>query len=249
MHALTAIPALRDNYIWRLANEHGNYLLVDPGSPEVLSELEHAPAAILITHLHRDHIDALAPLRQRWPDMPVYGPATLRDMLPDCQVLVHQQRLVLDGFAPILVLEVPGHTLDHLAFVVQQQPMVLFCGDTLFSAGCGRLFEGSPAQMHRSLQMLNALPADTLVCPAHEYTLANLNFAALVEPDNRFVVDYQHQCELLRAEQRPTVPSTLAIERRINPFLRVSELTLQQRWQQPNALELFTMLRLWKNTV
>ena len=108
MHALTAIPALRDNYIWRLANEHGDYLLVDPGSPEVLQQLEHAPAAILITHLHRDHIDALAPLRQRWPDIPVFGPATLRQLVEDCQSVVHQQVIELAGFAPILVLEVPG---------------------------------------------------------------------------------------------------------------------------------------------
>lgn len=249
MHELTAIPALRDNYIWRMTNNQGDYLLVDPGTPDIVEQLTTAPLAILITHLHRDHIDALTPLRLRWPNIRVFGPATLRQLYPDSHSVTHQQQLQLDGFAPILVLEVPGHTLDHLAFVVQQHPMVLFCGDTLFSAGCGRLFEGSPEQMHQSLQMLNTLPADTLVCPAHEYTLANLKFAALVEPDNSFVVDYQQQCELLRAEQRPTVPSSLAIERRINPFLRVSEFALQQRWQQPNALELFTMLRRWKNTV
>lgn len=249
MHALTAIPALRDNYIWRLASDHGDYLLVDPGSPEVLEQLEHAPAAILITHLHRDHIDALAPLRQRWPDIPVFGPPTLRQLIEDCQSVVHQQVLELAGFAPILVLEVPGHTLDHVAYVVQQQPMLLFCGDTLFSAGCGRLFEGTAEQMHASLQMLSALPADTLVCPAHEYTLANLKFARMVEPDNHLVVDYLQRCELLRDQQRPTVPSTIACERQINPFLRVHEGALQQRWQQPNALQLFAMLRQWKNTV
>lgn len=247
--SLTAIPALKDNYIWQLYGGQG-YLLVDPGAPDVIEQLAidgPAPMAVLVTHCHRDHIDGIATVINYWPSTPVFGPAALADVVPTLQRVAEGDLLILDGFAPIQVLEVPGHTLDHLAYVVQQQPAVLFCGDTLFSAGCGRLFEGSPAQMWQSLQRFAAMSADTIVCPTHEYTISNLRFAMQVEPTNQAMVDYMNVCLQQRAHQQPTLPSTIAQELAVNPFMRCNERHLLLQWQQPDALALFTMLRHWKN--
>lgn len=246
---LAAIPALKDNYIWRLNGQHG-YLLVDPGDPKVVSQLlrtEQAPQAILITHCHRDHIDGIATILELWPTTPVYGPAALAEQVPTHHYVSDTQQIHIDGFAAIEVIAVPGHTLDHLAYLVQQTPQILFCGDTLFSAGCGRLFEGTPAQMWQSLQQLSALPEDTWVCPTHEYTVSNLRFALQVEPTNPMMVDYLAWCEAQRSMDLPTLPSTIARELTVNPFLRCNNAMLQHHWQQPDALALFTMLRQWKN--
>lgn len=247
--SLTAIPALKDNYIWQLYGSQG-YLLVDPGAPDVIEQLAidgPAPMAVLVTHCHRDHIDGIATLLHYWPSTPVFGPAALADLIPTWQPAVEGDLLQLDGFSPIQVMEVPGHTLDHLAYVVRQQPAVLFCGDTLFSAGCGRLFEGSPTQMWQSLQRFAAMPADTIVCPTHEYTISNLRFAMQVEPNNQAMVDYMNWCLQQRALQQPTLPTSIAQELAVNPFMRCNVPQLQQQWQQLDALALFTMLRQWKN--
>jgi len=147
------------------------------------------------------------------------------------------------------VLAVPGHTLNHLAYLVRpnQQSPILFCGDTLFSAGCGRLFEGSAAQLWQSLQKLTSLPPETLVCCAHEYTQANLRFALAVEPDNAAVQSRIAEVNQLRQQQLPSLPSTIAAELLFNPFVRCHDADLQSRWQQPDALSLFSWLREWKN--
>lgn len=247
--SLAAIPALKDNYIWQLFGDH-SYLLVDPGDPDVIETLaseEASPVAVLITHCHRDHIDGLAALLKRWPNTPVFGPAALSERIPTHQRVQHGDLLSLEGFAPIQVLAVPGHTLDHLAYVVQQKPALLFCGDTLFSAGCGRLFEGTAAQMWQSLQLFAALPGSTVVCPTHEYTISNLHFAQQVEPNNQAMVDYLHWCQQQRAQGLPTLPTSIGLELTVNPFLRCNLPELQARWQQADAVSLFSMLRQWKN--
>lgn len=151
------------------------------------------------------------------------------------------------------VIDVPGHTAGHIAWYCQDAAglPLLFCGDTLFSGGCGRLFEGTPAQMLASLDKLAALPGNTRVCCAHEYTLSNLRFARAVEPGNLALQRYTQQCETLRAQQQPTLPSTLAVERDINPFLRSREPAIVQavlpRAQARDEAGIFAALRLWKN--
>ncbi|MFP5467930.1 MAG: hydroxyacylglutathione hydrolase, partial [Gammaproteobacteria bacterium] len=161
---------------------------------------------------------------------------------------------LLDGHARIL--DVPGHTAGHIAYLVESPSLrepVLFCGDTLFCGGCGRLFEGTAAQMLDSLDQLAALPPDTLVCAAHEYTLSNLKFAREVEPGNTALAEHQDRCQQLRSRQRPTLPSSIDLERRINPFLRVREPSVARRVAQQAALQqsspvhVFAALREWKN--
>jgi hydroxyacylglutathione hydrolase len=155
----------------------------------------------------------------------------------------------------IEVLDVPGHTAGHIAYFVPEVPAgspTLFCGDTLFSGGCGRLFEGTPAQMHASLQALANLPGETRVCCAHEYTLANLRFALAADPDNAELVQYAKHCEQLRSHGTPTLPSTLAMERQINPFLRCEQPALIAAARRHGAdsaepVQVFAALREWKN--
>ena len=251
---LLALPAFADNYIWML-HDGARAVVVDPGDAapvhEALDRLRLDLTAILVTHHHGDHVGGVSSLRPRLRG-PVYGPAHEKIPTPFTPLTEGDAVQVLD--LSFTVLDVPGHTAGHIAYVQRDagaQPL-LFCGDTLFSAGCGRLFEGTPAQMHDSLSKLAALPADTRVCCTHEYTLSNLRFAAAVEPGNTARATHQAQCEALRREGQPTLPSSIGLERQINPFLRCTEFAVAAAARAQGApddtpVSVLAALREWKN--
>lgn len=256
MHHITALPAFKDNYIWCIQLS-GNALVVDPGDPQVvqdyLAKHQLQLVAILITHHHWDHVDGLLELQQQWPDAQLYLPAAeqhkIKHTAEHCQYLNHDEVINIPHLnISFRTISTPGHTLGHLCYVTSVQDKCwLFSGDTLFSAGCGRLFEGSATQMYQSLSKLNQLPAATQFFCTHEYTVSNLKFAIAVEPDNLEAVEHLNFCQNLREKGEMTLPGTLQLERLINPFLRCDQLQLQQKWQQPDAPSLFKFLRDWKN--
>ncbi|MCE5394487.1 MAG: hydroxyacylglutathione hydrolase [Acidithiobacillus sp.] len=244
---LTLLPAFQDNYIYLLESPTGLWI-VDPGDAEPVENFLQAqqctPTAILCTHHHRDHVGGVRRLAERY-GVPVYGKGPL---IPAQTVAVHAGPLELDGES-LQVLEIPGHTLDHVGYLWKNY---LFCGDTLFGAGCGRIFEGTPALLYASLQQLAALPDDTQICCAHEYTLANLHFAATIEPHNAAIRHRLEHCTHLRQQGLPTLPSTLAEERASNPFLRCGEPSVIAKArslgaQGEDTLSVFTCLRSWKD--
>ncbi len=253
---LLPIPAFSDNYIWML-HDGRHAIVVDPGdAAPVLAALrlhQLQLQGILVTHHHADHVGGVAALRQATA-APAWGPAY--EALPEGIERVQGGDTVPLLGGPWQVIDVPGHTSGHIAFystAAQAQP-VLFCGDTLFSGGCGRLFEGTPGQMQQSLDRLAALPDDTQVCCAHEYTLSNLRFAQAVEPDNQALSRYLQHCQALRAAGQPTLPSMLETERSINPFLRTRNAAVaaaavrfdaQVQPQEPASV--LAGLRQWKN--
>jgi hydroxyacylglutathione hydrolase len=252
--SITPIPAFTDNYFW-LLERAGAAVVVDPGDAapveRALADRKLALAAILVTHHHFDHIDGLKALTAGHA-VPVYGPAAeLRTIGALTDPLKEGDRVRLDALGLELeVWEVPGHTLGHIAYVGKT---FVLCGDTLFSAGCGRLFEGTAAQLQRSLGRLAALPDATRVYCTHEYTLANLAFAAAVEPDNAAIRDEIARVRELRARSQPSLPSTIGHERRINPFLRVGDpavVSAVRRHAGPGPSgegEIFAALRRWKD--
>ena len=222
---LIPLPAFSDNYIW-LLHDDSHALVVDPGDAQpVLAALQKFNLqlqAILVTHHHPDHTGGVAALHQA-TGAAVYGPQ--HEVMPEPLTRLGQGAQVQSLGLNFEVMAVPGHTAGHIAFYcadVNSAPL-LFCGDTLFSAGCGRLFEGTPAQMLASLDRLAALPDATQICCAHEYTLSNLKFACAVEPGNAALSDYAVAAQRLRAAQQATLPSNMLLERRINPFLRSRE--------------------------
>ena len=252
---LVALPAFTDNYIW-LLHDNQHALVVDPGSAkEVLAWLAQHPGItlehILVTHHHADHTGGIAQLQQS-TGATTFAPAA-EPASYEHQAVSESDSLLWHN-AHLRVLDVPGHTAGHIAWVVEipHQDTILFCGDTLFSAGCGRVFEGTPRQMYDSLQKLALLSDNTRVCPAHEYTLANLRFAQAVEPHNLSISQHLAHCISLRAQQLPTLPSTLGLELKINPFLRTQQPDVQKSaaMRTPNlkaGAEVFAALREWKN--
>lgn len=257
MEKVHAVPAFRDNYIWLLSGAEDAQgrrpaAIVDPGdAPPVLRAVAHlglTPAALLITHYHGDHIGGIQELLARFP-VPVYGPQ--REDIPDMtHPLQGGVRVAIPGLPSLVVMDVPGHTAGHIAYVGAKR---LFCGDTLFAGGCGRLFEGTAEQLYTSLQKLALLPDDTWIYCAHEYTLSNLNFALEVEPDNTALQNRAEQVRQLRQAGKVTVPTQLSIEKRTNPFLRCHTPTIVAgvarhigRTIAP-GVETFAALRLWKD--
>ena len=217
---LIPVPALRDNYVWLMADADGNALAIDPGDAEpvlaCLASQQLRLRAILLTHHHHDHTGGVAGLLEH-AAVDVYAPVDARISQVSHRVNDGERIVLPLPAVSFEVLAVPGHTLSHVAY---HGDGVLFSGDTLFSLGCGRLFEGTPAQMLASLQRLAALPADTLICCGHEYTLDNGQFASSVEPDNAALAARIAQARALRAQALPTLPSRLAEELACNPFLR-----------------------------
>lgn len=224
---LTSIPALTDNYIWTLTDDAGSCLIVDPGEARPLIEKIEAnrwtPVAVLLTHHHQDHTGGVAELLQRYPQLEVYGPQ--ETAAKGAQHIIHEGETVTLLGLPFQVIATPGHTLGHISYY---SAPYLFCGDTMFSGGCGRLFEGSAEQMFHSFQKLNQLPADTLICCAHEYTLSNMKFAAAILPHDPKILARYQEIKDLRAENRTTLPTKLALEREINLFLRTQDADLQK---------------------
>lgn len=249
MFTVTPVRAFADNYIWVLRQDTG-VLAVDPGdAAPLIAYLRHnrlALQGILLTHHHADHTGGIAELLRLWPQATVYGPAGIPGV----------NEPVMDGSrfhwkdAQFEVMAVPGHTLDHLAYLAEGK---LFCGDTLFGAGCGRVFEGTPAMMRDSLARIAALPDTTRFFPAHEYTLSNLRFALAVEPDNEEILLRQTVDQKQRAMELPTLPTELGLEKTTNPFLRchVDSVKKSAEAKAGHALadetEVFTVLREWKN--
>jgi hydroxyacylglutathione hydrolase len=252
---LEPLPAFSDNYIWMLRFGQ-RAVVVDPGEAgPVFGALEAQGLqleAILVTHHHHDHTGGVAALREA-TGARVFGPA--HEPVPEPAERVAGGATVQVLGLDFSVIDVPGHTAGHIAFFCADAggAPVLFCGDTLFSAGCGKLFEGTPAQMLASLDTLAALPGATRVCCGHEYTLSNLKFARAVEADNTALADYTAFCQAERAAGRPTLPSTMARERAVNPFLRSRVAAVADAARRfaptttPDEVGVFAALRQWKN--
>lgn len=252
------IPAFNDNYFWVIQpnNNSKDAFVIDPGTAEPVIDYFRLHnlnlCGILITHHHHDHIDGAATLRARF-DVPIYGPKSPR--IPQVTQQVYAGALLQLNSLEIEVVDLAGHTLDHIGYLVRpnEAPAMLFCGDTLFAVGCGRLFDGTAELLFRALQRIAALPDDTLIYGGHEYTLANINFALTIEPLNQDLHSRQSEERAKRARGEATLPTTLSIERRTNPFLRchldsvktsVEKLTNKQMLDD---LDVFTNLRLLKD--
>ncbi|WP_395375288.1 hydroxyacylglutathione hydrolase [Marinicella sp. W31] len=247
------VPAFNDNYIW-VIHDHTHALIVDPGESQAVLDYLHTHqlqlTAILITHHHYDHINGVEEILKHHPQADVFAPEDER--IPCSNTRVHEGSLVqfTQPEISLHVLETPGHTLSH---IVYHNDAYLFCGDTLFSLGCGRLFEGTPEQMLNSLNKIKNLPKQLKVYCTHEYTLDNIRFTEAADPENPSVGDYKQEVLKLRAQNLPSLPTNLARELSLNPFLRSDDVKIQSNLH--NALQItvedevatFAALRSWKD--
>jgi len=253
---ISCIKAFKDNYIWLINKDNSkNIIIVDPGDsrPVLKAVTAHqlTPVAILITHHHPDHIGGVDDLIKQF-NIPVYGPGN--ENIKAISHIVHEGDIIT--FDPLdvhfQVIEVPGHTRGHVAYYGHG---VLFCGDTLFAGGCGRIFEGNPAQMYHSLEKIRDLPDETLMFCAHEYTQDNLKFAEIVEPGNPALLERIKTTAILRRQHKPTVPSSLGLEKKTNPFLRCHLPNVTQAAEAfalkplKSGADTFSMVRYWKDTL
>lgn len=270
---LVPIPIYKDNYVWVMHFPNTKLaVVVDPGSaPEVVEYLEKEGLSlwsVLITHSHWDHVTGLPELKSNpeiWSnEVRVIGPASIEHVTHPAEEgqtieLFANATTEHSGHYGVDVLHTPGHMPEHLSYIVNSQPQILFCGDTLFSAGCGRIFIGSHTELQQSINRLCALPGDTIVCCTHEYTLANIAFAQAVEPENAHLQAHKERVLKLRQQNKPSLPTTIKTEKDINPFVRHGELSVRQAVEQrTNAAsplatplknsEVFKELRLWKDS-
>ncbi|MWN89916.1 hydroxyacylglutathione hydrolase [Gilliamella sp. Pra-s65] len=240
MYQLHCIPVLKDNYIWILTNSANQAIIIDPGEAKpvinYINKHRISPLGILLTHHHIDHTAGVCELKAQYQNIDVYGPNEID--LP-INYLINQNKVDIGDFS-FDVIAVPGHTLGHLAYYCSPY---LFSGDTLFSAGCGRVFEGTYQQMLDSLKQLKQLPENTLICASHEYTLSNLAFALQMLPDDTNIKDYLN----LISKKQMTLPSILSKEKQINLFLRCHEQKLQNKFNFNNELDLFSFFRSQKD--
>ncbi len=246
------LPVLSDNYIFLLHDpQHKIAAVVDPAVAEPvlqrLQTLEASLVAIFNTHHHSDHVGGNAQLLRRYPDAVVYGGEVDRGRIPGQQVFLQEGDQVKFSDRQAEVFFVPGHTRAHIAYYfppqTPEEPGELFCGDTLFAGGCGRLFEGTPQQMVQSLSKLRRLPDHTRIWCAHEYTLKNLQFALTVDPNNSVLQERFQQVEIARRQKQATVPSILRIEKLTNPFLRWDESALKSAVKSQDDVQTFARLR------
>lgn len=254
---MLTVPAFNDNYVW-LIHDGTHAVAVDPGEAApvqaALSKNQLSLSAIVLTHRHDDHIAGVATLLED-KSVPVYGPRNEKVAIPTVTAPVSEgDKIIVPEMALQLeVLDVPGHTIGHVVYVEPNNHW-LFSGDTLFAGGCGRLFEGTPKEMAESLNKLATLPDDTLVYCGHEYTISNLQFAIEVEPHNQALVERMKEATSLRKKGVPTIPSTLALEKETNPFLRYAEPGIMARLiangrldKKADPVDSFTAVREWKN--
>lgn len=254
MYQVKTLNAFNDNYIWLLVNNQKQCVAVDPGDAnpvlDAIQEHNLTLTDILVTHHHNDHIGGISALLERFPEINVFGPATKRFSMVTRPSLPNDV-INLKAGINLQVMDLAGHTIDHIGFFDEHNA---FIGDTMFSAGCGRLFEGSAEQMNMALKRIVALGEQTQLYCAHEYTLANLEFARTVEADNQELENYYSEVTELRAKNKPSIPTTVAQQIKINPFLRAHAPGIAKSVQQhfdlpqlPNEPTCFRLLRQWKD--
>ena len=276
MANIITVQAFSDNYIWLICDEKKKYgVIVDPGDPRklitVLQNEEIEPIAILLTHLHFDHANGLAALNALYPEIPIYGPESEFNLLnadphppnygpaTNCfQYVTHLLKgdEILD-FEKIncsfQIMNIPGHTSGHIAYY-DSINKILFCGDTMFAGGCGRVFDGTYKDLYNSLQKIAQLPKDTLIYCAHEYTLDNLGFAQWIEPDSANLLERINADRALIDNDKATVPSLLSLELKTNPFLRTHEANVIKQVEKAsgktltNSADVFAEMRIWKDS-
>ncbi|MCE0494403.1 hydroxyacylglutathione hydrolase [Vibrio salinus] len=247
---IKSIPAFNDNYIWLIKNRDGYCAIVDPGDAKpvirYLKEHNLELKAVLITHHHNDHIGGISELLRHYPSINIVGPEN--EAIPSLTHKVKEDDSIDLFDHTFTVMDLKGHTSGHIGYLSND---MLFCGDVLFSAGCGRVFEGTMNDMYQSLNKIKNLPDDILVYCAHEYTASNIAFALAVDPENKALLAYRDEVNHKRANNKPTIPVHLSLEKQINPFLRVQEKeiikSVSNRTDETDELSVFTALREWKN--